>query len=77
MKLGLIFPRTEIPDAIGLENVIQCGTTIGGPGLSPEQADRLVLNADPLADIGNLQAIEAAIKSGVLFDREALLPPAE
>ena len=42
-----------------------------------KQADLLVLDADPLADIGNLQAIEVVVKSGVFFDREALLPPAE
>lgn len=42
-----------------------------------KQADLLVLDRDPLADIGNLQAIEAVVKSGVFFDREALLPPAE
>ena len=42
-----------------------------------KQADLLVLDADPLADIGNLQAIEVVIKSGVFFDQEALLPTAE
>ena len=42
-----------------------------------KQADLLVLDADPLADIGNLQAIDAVAKSGVFFDQEALLPLAE
>ena len=42
-----------------------------------KQADLLVLDADPLADIGNLQAIKAVVKSGVFFDQEALLPSAE
>ena len=42
-----------------------------------KQADLLVLDADPLADIGNLQAIEVVVKSGVFFEQEALLPPAE
>ena len=42
-----------------------------------KQADLLVLDADPLADIGNLQAIGRVVKSGVLFDRATLLPPAE
>ena len=42
-----------------------------------KQADLLVLDADPLADIGNLQAIDRVIKSGAIFDRTALFPPAD
>ena len=42
-----------------------------------KQADLLVLDADPLADIGNLQAIGQVVKSGAMFDRARLLPPAE
>ena len=42
-----------------------------------KQADLLVLDADPLADIGNLQAIGSVVKSGVLFDRATLLPHTE
>jgi len=42
-----------------------------------KQADLLVLHADPLADIGNLQAIDRVVKSGVFFDQEELLPPPE
>ncbi len=42
-----------------------------------KQADMLVLAADPLADIANLQAIERVVKSGVFFDRQALTPPSE
>ena len=41
-----------------------------------KQADLLILDADPLADIGNLQAIDQVMKSGVLFDQKTLLPPA-
>ena len=40
-----------------------------------KQADLLVLDADPLADIGNMQAIEKVMKSGVLFDSADLLLP--
>lgn len=40
-----------------------------------KQADLLVLDADPLADIGNLQAIDQVMKSGLLFDQADLLPP--
>ena len=40
-----------------------------------KQADLLVLDADPLADIGNLQAIGQVMKSGVLFDSADLLLP--
>ena len=36
-----------------------------------KQADLLVLDADPLADIGNLQAISRVIKSGFIFNRAA------
>ena len=42
-----------------------------------KQADLLVLDADPLADIGNLQAIGLVVKSGAIFDQEAMLPPAD
>ena len=41
-----------------------------------KQADLLVLDADPLADIANLQAIARVMKSGAWFDPTALLPPA-
>ena len=40
-----------------------------------KQANLLVLDADPLADIGNLQAIDQVMKSGVLFDSATLRPP--
>ena len=40
-----------------------------------KQADLLVLDADPLADIGNLQVIDQVMKSGVLFDSADLLLP--
>lgn len=41
-----------------------------------KQAEILMLDADPLSDIGNLQAMDRVIKSGVMFDRAMLLPPA-
>ena len=37
-----------------------------------KQADILVLDADPLTDIGNLQRIDRVIKSGTIFDQGAL-----
>jgi len=39
------------------------------PGM---RADLVLLAADPLADIHNTQAIEAVIRAGQLFDREAI-----
>ena len=38
-------------------------------------ADFLILGADPLADIGNLQAIEWVVKHGRVFGQSELLPP--
>ena len=40
-------------------------------------ADFLILSADPLADIGNLQAIEQVVKHGWKFERKDLLPVAD
>jgi len=37
-------------------------------------ADFLILSADPLADIGNLQAIETVVKHGKAFTQQELLP---
>ena len=38
-------------------------------------ADFLILGADPLADIGNLQEIEWVVKHGRVFGQSELLPP--
>ena len=37
-------------------------------------ADFLILSADPIADIGNLQAIEQVVKAGRVFAQSDLLP---
>ncbi|MDE0065044.1 MAG: LLM class F420-dependent oxidoreductase [Gammaproteobacteria bacterium] len=33
----------RVPDTVGLENLIHCGETIGGPRMSPEQAAEIAL----------------------------------
>jgi imidazolonepropionase-like amidohydrolase len=38
-------------------------------------ADFLILDADPLADIANLQRLHRVVKGGVALDPKALLPP--
>lgn len=40
-----------------------------------KQADFVILTANPLEDIANLQAIETVVKGGVAFDENILLPP--
>ena len=36
-------------------------------------ADLVILDADPLADIGNLAKVHRTIKGGVVYDPEALM----
>jgi imidazolonepropionase-like amidohydrolase len=36
-------------------------------------ADLLILDADPLADIGNLARVHRTIKGGVVYDPETLM----
>ena len=36
-------------------------------------ADLVILDADPLADIGNLAKVYRTIKGGVVYDPEALM----
>jgi len=42
-----------------------------------KQADFLILTADPLADIRNLQSVESVVKSGKVFSQKDLLPPSD
>jgi imidazolonepropionase-like amidohydrolase len=52
--------------ALGLEGQ----TGVIAPG---KLADLVVLDADPLADVGNLARVHRTIKGGVVFDPEALM----
>ncbi len=70
-------PPTDLIVAATLNAAAVAGQAHRVGSIEPgKQGDVLVLGADPLADIGNLQAIEQVMKSGVLFDRADLLPPA-
>ena len=70
-------PPAELIAAATLNAATVAGQAHRVGSIEPgKQADVLVLNADPLADIGNLQAIERVMKSGALFDHATLLPPA-
>ena len=70
-------PPTELIVAATLNSAKIAGQAHRVGSIEPgKQADVLVLGADPLANIGNLQAIDHVMKSGVLFDQANLLPPA-
>ncbi|MDE0365692.1 MAG: amidohydrolase family protein [Gammaproteobacteria bacterium] len=71
-------PPAELIVAATLHAAMVAGQADRVGSIEPgKQADLLVIEADPLADIGNLQAIGQVIKSGVVFDPATFLPPAE
>jgi hypothetical protein len=48
----------------------------GGPFLTAERADLVLLDGDPLGNIRNSQAIWRVVKAGWVFDPKALRPTA-
>jgi len=57
---------TEIPEALGKED--QLGTIERG-----KYADMIVLNADPLQRVQNLQKIYLVVQGGKVYSPDALL----
>jgi imidazolonepropionase-like amidohydrolase len=82
-----VFREMELMREAGLSNaaILTAATLHGARLLGRERelgtveagklADLLILDADPLADVGNLAAIHRVVKGGAVFTPEELVPP--